>query len=497
MTKFTVLPLFVLLFLVLLCTKSWAKSEEFDESSDEENDVAAVPSCCGFSSPLLIKKDQWKPIFGTQFGQISTVQIGEGCGGMGPYKIHSITLEPNALLLPLLLHSDMVFFVESGSGILNWVEAEATSSEIRRGDVYRLRPGTVFYLQSKPIDIFLGTKLRVYAIFSNTEECLHDPCFGAYSSITDLLFGFDEAILQSAFGVPEEIIGLMTNRTQPPLIVHDMLSTPGEANTYTWQLQPRLLKLFAGYVSAAEKKKKEKKTKKAKTFNVFESEPDFQSPNGRTITINRKDLEVLSGSMVGVSMVNLTQASMMGPHWNPWACEISIVLKGSGMVRVLRSSISSTSSSSECKNMRFKVEEGDIFAVPRLHPMAQMSFINESLVFIGFTTSARNNEPQFLAGQRSALRLLDQEVLAASLNVSSVMIEGLLGAQKDAVVLGCPYCAEGELEKLKVETEMKKRDDERKREEEEAKKEEEERRKREEEEEEEKQWPPLPQQPPE
>ncbi|CAH8385596.1 unnamed protein product [Eruca vesicaria subsp. sativa] len=501
MTKVTVLSLFALLFLVLLCTKSWAKSEEFDEESDEENDVAAVPSCCGFSSPLLIKKDQWKPIFSTKFGHISTVQIGEGCGGMGPYKIHSITLEPNALLLPLLLHSDMVFFVDSGSGILNWVEEEATSTEIRLGDVYRLRPGTVFYLQSKPVDIFLGTKLRVYAIFSNTKECLHNPCFGAYSSITDLLFGFDETILQSAFGVPEEIIGLMRNRTQPPLIVHDMLSTPGETNTNTWQLQLRLLKLFAGYVKgdsvmrAAVNKKKKKKTKKAKTFNVFESEPDFESPNGRTLTINKKDLNALRGSMVGVSMVNLTQASMMGPHWNPWACEISVVLKGSGMVRVLRSSVSRSSSSSECKNIRFKVEEGDIFAVPRLHPMAQMSFIDESLVFIGFTTSAKNNEPRFLAGQNSALRFLDRGVLAASLNVSSVMIDGLLGAQKDAVVLGCPYCAEGELEKLKVETEMKKRDDERKREEEEAKKEEEERRKREEEEEE-KQWPPQPQKPP-
>ena len=30
---------------------------------------------------------------------------------------------------------------------------------------------------------------------------MQDPCFGAYSSITDLLFGFDETILQSAFGV--------------------------------------------------------------------------------------------------------------------------------------------------------------------------------------------------------------------------------------------------------------------------------------------------------
>ncbi|KAG7618665.1 Vicilin-like seed storage protein [Arabidopsis thaliana] len=495
MTRFAVLPLSVLLLVLLfLCTESLAKSEE-----SEEYDVA-VPSCCGFSSPLLIKKDQWKPIFETKFGQISTVQIGNGCGGMGPYKIHSITLEPNTILLPLLLHSDMVFFVDSGSGILNWVDEEAKSTEIRLGDVYRLRPGSVFYLQSKPVDIFLGTKLKLYAIFSNNDECLHDPCFGAYSSITDLMFGFDETILQSAFGVPEGIIELMRNRTKPPLIVSETLCTPGVANT--WQLQPRLLKLFAGsadLVDNKKKKEKKEKVKKAKTFNVFESEPDFESPYGRTITINRKDLKVLKGSMVGVSMVNLTQGSMMGPHWNPWACEISIVLKGAGMVRVLRSSISSNTSS-ECKNVRFKVEEGDIFAVPRLHPMAQMSFNNDSLVFVGFTTSAKNNEPQFLAGEDSALRMLDRQVLAASLNVSSVTIDGLLGAQKEAVILECHSCAEGEIEKLKVEIERKKIDDERKRrhderkkEEEEAKREEEERRKREEEEEK-KRWPP--QQPP-
>ncbi|KAL1215510.1 Vicilin-like seed storage protein [Cardamine amara subsp. amara] len=491
MTKFTVLPLSVLFLLLFLCTESLAKSKSSDES--DENEVP-VQSCCGFSSPLLIKKDQWKPIFETNFGHISTVQIGDGCGGMGPYKIHSITLQPNMLLLPLLLHSDMVFFVESGSGILNWVDQEAMSTEIRRGDVYRLRPGTVFYLQSKPVDIFLGTKLRIYAIFSNTQECLRDPCFGAYSSITDLLFGFDVPILQSAFGVPRDIIGLLENRTNPPLIVPDMLTTPSEANT--WQLQTQLLELFAGdesvdsvVMGSAEnkkkkkKKKKEKKTKKVKTFNVFESEPDFESPNGRTITINTKDLKVLRGSTVGVYMVNLTQGSMMGPHWNPWACEISIVVKGSGMVRVLRNSISK--SSSECENVRFKVEEGDIFGVPRLHPMSQMSFYNESLVFVGFTTSAKNNEPQFLAGSTSALRLLDRQVLAASFNVSNVVVDGLLSAKKDAEVLGCPACAEGELKKLKMEKESKGREEERKREEEEAKKEEEERKKR---------WPP--QQPP-
>lgn len=111
MTKFTVLPLFFLLVLLILCTESLAKSKK---TEPDENEVD-VQSCCGFSSPLLIKKYQWTPIFETNFGQISTVQIGDGCGGMGPYKIHSITLQPNMLLLPLLLHSDMVFLVESGT----------------------------------------------------------------------------------------------------------------------------------------------------------------------------------------------------------------------------------------------------------------------------------------------------------------------------------------------------------------------------------------------
>ncbi|KAF2611161.1 hypothetical protein F2Q70_00012982 [Brassica cretica] len=450
MIRFTVLSFFVVFVLLFACNESSAKTAKYDKSdeSDENDDLAAVPSCCGFSSPLLIKKDQWKPIFANN-------------PLLHDYGLRWFNLG-SCSVFPLRLG----FVIWQRSGILNWVEAQATSTEIRLGDVYRLRPGTIFYLQSKPVDIFLGTKLKIYAIFSNTQECLHDPCFGAYSSVTDLLFGFDETILKSAFGVPEEIIGLMRNRTQPPLIVHDMLTTPGEANTNTWPLQTRLLKLFSGDASAdsvenkkkeekekKEKKEKKQKTKKAKTFNVFESEPDFQSPNGRSITINRKDLKVLQGSMVGVSMVNLTQGSMMGPHWNPWACEISIVLRGSGMVRVLRNSISR--SSSECKNMRFKVEKGDIFAVPRLHPMAQMSFLNDSLVFVGFTTSAKNNEPQFLAGKKSALWSLDREVLAASFNVSSFMIAGLLEAQKEAAVLGCPACAEEELEKLKEEAEKK------------------------------------------
>lgn len=88
-----------------------------------------------------------------------------------------------------------------GSGILNWVDDEKEKTlELRRGDVFRLPSGTVFYVHSDLGRDKVSEKLRVYAIF-DVEECLHEPCLGAYSNIRDLLLGFDEKTLRTAFAV--------------------------------------------------------------------------------------------------------------------------------------------------------------------------------------------------------------------------------------------------------------------------------------------------------
>ncbi|KAF2579419.1 hypothetical protein F2Q68_00003782 [Brassica cretica] len=92
MSKFTIIPLCLLT--LFLCTNSFS----------DQND--GVPSS---QSPLLVKRHQRTQLVATEFGEISEVHIGE------EYAIQFITLEPNALLLPLLLHSDMVFFVHTGT----------------------------------------------------------------------------------------------------------------------------------------------------------------------------------------------------------------------------------------------------------------------------------------------------------------------------------------------------------------------------------------------
>ncbi|KAG5241269.1 globulin-1 allele [Salix suchowensis] len=449
-------PLLSVLFLgSLLCLSLHVEAWSEDESAG--------------ARPYLVRRGHRRSLVVTEYGEISSAEISSGA--KGPYHIQFITLEPNSLLLPVLLHADMVLYVHTGNGRLSRTDGrEMKGINLRRGDVYRLQAGSVFFVRSN-LDSE-RQKMRIHAIFSNTDEDIYEPSIGAYSSINDLVLGFDRKVLQEAFKVHEEVLEELISAKRPPAVVHAV--TMGQKSVY-WELEGRMLDFLTG--------NKHKKTKGTKTFNILDAEPDFENCNGWSLTVDRNSLKSLSDSNIGIFMVNLTKGSMMGPHWNPMATEIAVVLHGQGMVRVV---CPGTANESECKNMRFKVEEGDVFAVPRFHPMAQMSFDNDSFVFMGFSTSTKRNHPQFLNGKRSILRTLDRGILAVSFNVTNTTMDQLLNAQEEELILDCTTCAEEEESKMKEEIEKEKQEEEaRKREEEEQEekeREEKEARKREEEE---------------
>uniref|UniRef100_A0A6N2LQH9 Cupin type-1 domain-containing protein n=1 Tax=Salix viminalis TaxID=40686 RepID=A0A6N2LQH9_SALVM len=430
-------PLLSVLFLgSLLCLSLHVEAWSEDESAG--------------ARPYLVRRGHRKSLVVTEYGEISSAEISSGA--KGPYHIQFITLEPNSLL-------------SRTDG------REMKGINLRRGDVYRLQAGSVFFVRSN-LDSE-RQKMRIHAIFSNTDEDIYEPSIGAYSSINDLVLGFDRKVLQEAFKVHEEVLEELISAKRPPAVVHAV--TMGQKSVY-WELEGRMLDFLTG--------NKHKKTKGAKTFNILDAEPDFENCNGWSLTVDRNSLRSLGDSNIGIFMVNLTKGSMMGPHWNPMATEIAVVLHGQGMVRVVCPGMANES---ECKNMRFKVEEGDVFAVPRFHPMAQMSFDNDSFVFMGFSTSTKRNYPQFLTGKRSILRTLDRGIVAVSFNVTNTTMDQLLNAQEEELILDCTTCAEEEESKMKEEIEKEKQEEEaRKREEEEEEqekeREEKEARKREEEE---------------
>ncbi|KAK2657261.1 hypothetical protein Ddye_010313 [Dipteronia dyeriana] len=469
---FTTLPFFLFFLLFFSLCLLLLHAEGFTDK-----DVA------GGSVGYMVKREQRKSLIRTEFGQISAVQISDG-PSTGHYYLQFITLEPNSLFLPVLLQAGMVFYVRSGSGRLSWTdEGDLKRMRLKRGDVFRLQPGTVFFVESN-LELIEREKLRIYAMFSNTEEEAFEPSIGAYTSISDLVLGFDKKVLASAFKVSEDVIEAITNATKPPAMIHAL----PKKKTNLWQLEDRFLKAFV--ISRGSPLQAERNDNK-KSFNILDAKPDFKNCNGWSLTVDKKDLKVLKHTNLGIFMVNLTKGSMMGPHWNPMANEIAVVIQGQGMVRVV---CPSTTEQSNCKDLKFRVEEGDIFAVPRFHPMAQMSFNNDSFVFMGFSTTTEKNYPQFLAGKNSVLHALNKQIFALSFNVTKATVDQLLSPQRDSVILECTSCAEEEeltmkeeiekeKEKEKEEEEAKKREEEEeeKRQEEEAKKREEEKERQEEE----------------
>ncbi|CAL9074184.1 unnamed protein product [Musa acuminata var. zebrina] len=446
--------------MILLCSLSSVNGEEWP-------------------SPVVTRESR-RTLVLTESGRITAVDVHDGYGGS--YHLQFITLEPVSLFLPVLLHTDMVFYVHTGRGTVTYVNEdkdETDEMDVGHGDVYRLEQSTVFFVRSHPDPT--REKLRIHAIFDTAGIDHPLGCaVRAYSNISDLVQGFDERVLQMGFGASLESIRGIKWAPSPPSIVPFGQKDARVQSKWKEGVFEALMGV-RGPTGIINKKK----TTKSKTFNFFRAKPDVENCNGWSTAVTHKDLKALKGSNLAAFMVNLATGSMMGPHWNPRATEIATVIQGQGMVQVICPSDPSgkVGDVSKCQNKKFKVQEGDVFVVPRFHPMAQVSYNNDTLVFVGFSSMAGKNHPQFLAGKRSVLRTIDRDVLAASFNAPNASAIGdLLVSQGESVMLACTSCAEEMERKMTEEIERQKQEEERKKEEEEAKKREEETRRREEEE---------------
>ncbi|CAI9265014.1 unnamed protein product [Lactuca saligna] len=464
-------------FLVILCVSFPNPTTPLHVGEGEE-EGGGIPLPVPARHGAVVKKGERWSVVTTEFGEISAVKIGDGRDGF--YHLQFITMEPNSLFLPVHLHSDMVFYVDSGSGTLNWVDLENDDDKLRQvelqaGDVYRLSTGSFFYLQSN-LDPD-RRKLRINAIFSDSKEEIREgSSFGAYASVRDLILGFDNRVLQAAFSVDVEVIEELRSGGKQPMIVHGV--TQEKANEL-WEVHYRIMRAFLGRMkNNMIDININNNNKKDKAYNILSADHDVDNCNGWSLVVTSKQLKALKDSDFSIFMVNLTKGAMMAPHWNPTTAEIGVVVRGRGMVNVVcPGSLNET----ECKNSRFRVEEGDVFVVPRYHPMAQMSFNNGSFVFMGFTTTTKKNHPQYLVGTASVLQVLDKSVVAASFGVSNMTMDEVLKGQREAIIVECTSCAEEE-ERLMEEEIQREKEEERKKEEEEKAREEEEAREKEEEE---------------
>ncbi|KAF8085623.1 hypothetical protein N665_0656s0002 [Sinapis alba] len=371
-----------------------------------------------------------------------------------PMHIGFLTMEPKTLFVPQYLDSNLLIFIRQGEATLGVIcKDEFGEKRLKGGDIYWIPAGSAFYL----LNTGRGQRLHVICSIDPSQslgfETYHPFYIGGGPS--SVLAGFDPDTLTSALNVSQpELQQLMRSQVRGP-IVHitehaptmwtEFLGLRGEEKHNHLK---KLLEMEQGSsqeqeynpwwswknivssildVTGEKKNRGAGSSKCEDSYNIYDRKHDFKNDYGWSKALDYDDYEPLKYSGVGVYLVNLTAGSMMALHMNPTATEYGIVLSGYGEIQVV------VPNRTSAINMRVSV--GDVFWIPRYFAFCQIASRTAPFEFVGFTTSAHKNRPQFLVGSNSLLRSLNLTSLAIAFGVDEKTMRQFVDAQREAVIL--------------------------------------------------------------
>ncbi|KAL3530606.1 hypothetical protein ACH5RR_009928 [Cinchona calisaya] len=388
-------------------------------------------------------------------------------GGLGfwrsPMHVGLITMEPNSLFIPQYLDSSLILFIRRGEAKLGHIyKDDLVERQLKTGDVYRIASGSAFYL----VNTAEGQKLHIICSIDTSDNYgwqwnslgFQSFFIGGGTNPTSILSGFDPLTMSTAFNVTVDELGEILTRQQLGPIVYlsdshaptvwskflDLkqlqrlahlkrivhLEEGEEVNQEkeqpTWSFR-KFLKSMFGERNRGRDDKRGKGAKGPDSYNLYDRKPDFENDYGWSKALDEHDYHPLRHSDIGVYLVNLSAGSMMAPHINPRATEYGIVLSGIGNIQIVFPNGTMA--------MNAKLSEGDAFWVPRYFPFCQIAARNGPFEFFGFTTSSRNNRPQFLVGANSLLQNMAGPEFAAAFGVDEERLRKIADAQRESTIL--------------------------------------------------------------
>ncbi|KAL2488863.1 RmlC-like cupins superfamily protein [Forsythia ovata] len=360
-------------------------------------------------------------------------------------------MEPKSLFIPQYLDSSLILFIRRGEARIGHIyKDELVEKRLKTGDIYRIAAGLAFYL----INTAEGQRLHIICSI-DTSDSLGFHSFqsfyiGGGKYPASILSGFDPLTLATAFNVSiGEVVELLSRQQAGPIVYLNVSHSPSvwtkflnledhyklahmkrivhigkdgeEEKAPRWSFSKFLMTSIFG----SENKRREDKG--PDSYNIYDRKPDFKNDYGWSIALDNSDYSPLEDSDFGIYLVNLSAGSMMAPHVNPRATEFGVVLRGAGTIQIVYPNGSLA--------MNAKVSEGDVFFIPRYFPFCQIASRTGPFEFFGFTTSARNNKPQFLVGANSLLQVLRGPELATAFGLSEERLNEILDAQSGSTIL--------------------------------------------------------------
>ncbi|KAF3453993.1 hypothetical protein FNV43_RR04436 [Rhamnella rubrinervis] len=405
-SKLSVVVLLLVMCHGLLGSMSFAEGEAEDlprrgrEEEEEEEQPAGSPAgSYGGSDGWFLLRDA-KPVYKTDAGEMRVVKsLGHGRHLGRHLRIGFIAMEPKTLLIPQYLDSSLIIFIRRGEAKLGFIYGgDLVERRLKNGDVHKIAAGSAFYLvNTGRVRDFMSfaalTLLRSFFIAGGTYP-------------TSILSGFSNQILENAFNVSSgEVSDILKRQQQGPIRMVDSQQADNDE----------------------EEEEEEEQRRPTWSWRKLLSSADYSNDYGYSKVLDESEYDPLKSSGIGIYLVNLTAGSMMAPHLNPRATEYGIVLRGAGTIQIVFPNGTTA--------MNAEVKEGDVFWVPRYFPFCQIASRTGPFEFFGFTTSAKKNRPQFLAGASSVLRTMRGPEIAAAFGVTEERYRRFVDAQREAVIL--------------------------------------------------------------
>ncbi|KAJ1297241.1 hypothetical protein BS78_01G362500 [Paspalum vaginatum] len=474
-------PLPVLLLLLSRCSAAVPRHGEggrWEEGEGEWRPEVVEEGDKGKGRGLFVL-DRMEKVVESEGGQVRVVRgqpwppASAACR-KGLMHIGFITMEPKTLFVPQYLDSSITLFVQRGEVKVGYIyEDELVERKLKLGDVLHIDAGSTFYM----VNTGKGQRLQIICSIDASDSLGFGPPYqsfylGGAGHAASVLAGFEQRTLAVAFNDTDDgLAGILRGHTGGPIVYYttepgsggkeERAAAQGEGNGVrdrgacckgtaaswraggrgeedddecgsdarpTWSWRKLVSRFIGGTVGGAAAEANKKKGGGApEPYNLYDSKPGFRNTYGWTIAVDKHQYEPLKHSDIGVYLVNLTAGSMLAPHVNPRATEYGVVLGGKGKIQVVFPNGTLA--------MSAVVRAGDVFWIPRYFPFCQVASRGGAFEFFGFTTSARRNRPQFLAGATSVLRTMLGPELAAGFDTREKDFSKLVKAQNESLIL--------------------------------------------------------------
>ncbi|CAA7388065.1 unnamed protein product [Spirodela intermedia] len=414
------------------------------QREEEEEEEREGERHRGGRNPYFFDQESFQHRIRTQHGSVRVLERftrrSDLLRGIEKYRLGFMEFNPNAFVLPHHLDADTIFYVVKGRGTLTIVREENNRETlgIRKGDILRIRAGSMVYLvnQDDNEKLFIAKILRTVA----TPGVLREYFAVGGENPESFLRSFSSEILEAAFKAPRESLEKMFRHQKGAIV---------QASKEQVRAMSRRSSEGGGHWPFGES---------SRTFNLLGKRPSISSRHGQLFEADAGDYRELEDLDIQVSFTNITGGSMAAPFYNTRSTKLSMVVNGEGYFEMACPHVSREGEERRergeeegerregqgqqrqvhYQKMRSRLSCGTAFLVPAGHPVSIVASSNQNLQVICFEINARDNRRLFLAGKNSILKQLEREAKELSFNAPAKEVEEFLGRQEETAFVDGP-----------------------------------------------------------